>query len=150
MSMAVKRCQRGAQLVELALALPILLMLLAAIVEFRNYFYYHTTLARATSAAARYLSSKAFTDAEKLKAQNIAVCGDPDSCGAVDPVAPGLSTSNIEITSTGGDVLPQTVTVRIIGYQYQPIFDLGKWTGGEPWAEVDVSPSTTMRYLLEN
>jgi Tfp pilus assembly protein PilE len=145
-----KRSQRGIQLVELAIALPILMMLLAAMAEFRNYYYYYTTLSKATSAAARYLSSKAFTETEKMKAKNVAVCGNPDSCGSDAPTAPGLFASNIEITSSGGAILPQTVTVRIIGYKYQPVLDLGKWTGGEPWADVDVSPSTTMRYLLEN
>ncbi|MGH9938208.1 MAG: TadE/TadG family type IV pilus assembly protein [Blastocatellia bacterium] len=145
-----KRCQRGVQLVELAIAAPILMMLLAVMAEFRNYFYHYTTLAKATRAAARYLSAKAFTETEKGKAKNVAVCGRPDPCGAGAPGLGRLSAGNIEITYTGGAILPRTVTVRIIGYRYRPVFDLGKWTGGQSWANVDISPSTTMRYLLEN
>lgn len=147
---AMKRNQRGVQLIELSIALPILMLLLVAMAEVRNYFHHYTTLARATSAAARYISGRAFTEAEKVKARNVAVCGFPDSCSSAEPVLSGLTTDNIEITSAGGVILPQTVTVRIIGYTYQPIIDLGAWIGGEPWADVEVSPSTTMRYLLEN
>ncbi|HKQ73906.1 MAG TPA: TadE/TadG family type IV pilus assembly protein [Blastocatellia bacterium] len=147
---ANKRCQRGIQLIELAIAAPILMLLLAAMAEFRNYLHHYTSLAKATRAAARYLSAKAFTGTEKEKAKNVAVCGVPDSCGSVAPVLAGLSASNIEITSTGGAILPETVTVRIIGYEYQPFFDLGGLTGGGSWVGIDVSPSTTMRYLLEN
>ncbi|MCI0389404.1 MAG: pilus assembly protein [Acidobacteria bacterium] len=150
MMKANKRCQRGIQLIELAIAAPILMLLLAAMAEFRNYFHHYATLAKATRAAARYISAKAFTETEKEKAKNVAVCGVPDSCDSVTPVLDGLSASHIEIMSTGGAILPQTVTARIIGYQYQPVFDLGGWTGGEPLVGVDVSPSTTMRYLLEN
>src|SRR5215470_3247709 len=150
MMKANKRRQRGIQLIELAIVAPVLMLLLAAMTEFRNYIYHYTTLAKTTRAAARYLSAKSFTEAEKEKARNVAVCGVPDSCDSVAPVLDGLSADNIEITSTGGAVLPQTVTVRIVGYQYQPIFDLGGLTGAAPWTAVDVSPSTTMRCLLEN
>jgi hypothetical protein len=84
------------------------------------------------------------------KAKNIAVCGVPDSCGAGEAALEGLSTDNVEITFTGGELLPQTVTVRIVGYQYHPVFDLGGWAGGGSWVDVEVNPSTTMRYTLEN
>jgi Flp pilus assembly protein TadG len=150
MNKANKRCQRGIQLVELAIAAPVLMLLLAAMAEFRNYFHHYATLAKATRSAARYLSAKVFTETEKEKAKNVAVCGVPDSCGDVAPLLVGLTGSNIEITSTGGSILPDTVTVRIVGFEYQPVFDLGGWTGGGPWVGVEVSPSTTMRYLLEN
>lgn len=145
-----RRTQRGIQLTELAIALPIMMALIAAIAEFGNYFYTYTTLAKATRASSRYISSKVFTEVEKNKAKNLCVCGNENSCGSTPPIMSGLSSGNVQITSQGSPLLPQTVTVRIVGYKYNPIFDLSKWTGGQPWANVDVSPSTTMRYMLEN
>lgn len=145
-----KHQERGAQLAELAIVLPVLLVLLAAIAEFGSYFYTYMTLSKATRSAARYLSAKVYTPTEVSKAKNMAVCGNADSCSGISPVLTGLTTSNIEITSAGGEYLPQTVKVRIIGYQYQPVFNLAQWIGGSAWANVDASPSTTMRYTLEN
>jgi Flp pilus assembly protein TadG len=142
--------ERGVQFVELAITLPILLMLLAGIAEFGNYFYAYTTLSRSTRSAARYITSKVFNDAEKAKARNLALCGNLDSCSSLPPQLSGLTLSNIEITTNGGSgSFPQTVKVRIVNYQYRSLLDLGKWTGGA-WQNINVSPSTTMRYMLDN
>jgi Flp pilus assembly protein TadG len=51
------RSERGTQLVELALVLPVLLALFAATAEFGRYFYNYATLAKATRAGARYLAT---------------------------------------------------------------------------------------------
>ncbi len=140
--------QRGAQLVELALVLPIFLMLLGASAEFGYYFYTYNTLAKATRVAARYLSSRPFDDTEKAIAKNLAVCGSTASCTSGTAVLSGFTTSNIQITSVGNSIQPTTVKVTITGYNYTPVFDLSKWTGGAVWTNVPVSPSTTMRYLI--
>jgi hypothetical protein len=138
------------QLVELAITLPIMLMLLAAIAEFGNYFYTYTTLSKSTRSGARYITAKPYNDDEIAKAKNLALCGSVDSCGSVPPLLTGLTLSNIEVTASGGSTwFPATVSVRIVNYQYQSLFDLGKWTGGV-WNNVSVSPSTTMRYMLDN
>lgn len=144
------RNERGVQLVELALVLPVMFFLLASIAEFGRYFYTFNTLSKATRAAARHLSGKPFTETEKTKARNIAVCGNPTSCSGITPILSGLSSSNIEITSAGGTLIPKTVKVRIINYQYQPIFNLANMTGIGTWQNVGAAPSTTMRYMLEN
>jgi Flp pilus assembly protein TadG len=146
-----RRAERGLQLFELALVLPILLVLIVAAAEFGRYFYTYAALSRATRAGARYLARRAYTTDEVTKAKNLAVCGSlsTTACSSGAAVAPGLTASNIQITTTGGSLLPETVTVQIINYSYQPVFNLGAWVGGS-WASVAVSPSTTMRYLLEN
>lgn len=146
----LSRCktnERGAQLVELAIVLPIFLMLLGATAEFGNYFYTYNTLAKATRVAARHLSSNAFDDTEKAIAKNLAVCGSTASCGS-STVLSGLSASNIQITSVGNSIQPTTIKVTITGYNYTPVFDLSRWTGGAIWTNVPVTPSTTMRYLV--
>jgi len=146
-----RKRERGMQLVELAIALPVMMALMAAIAEFGNYFYTYTTLAKATRAGARYLSSKPYTDGEKDKAKRMVVCGNPDSCASGTEILPGLTTSDIQITSSGGTTyLPQTITVSIAGYNYDSIFNLAGFGSGSSWLSVAVEPGTTMRYTLEN
>ena len=148
---ASHRRERGTQLVEVVLAMPVLLLLLAATAELGRYFYTYSVLARATRIAARYQASNLLTSGEQTKAKNLAVCGLTTACGS--SVVPGLTTTNVVIAPpppTGTTTpLPDTVTVSISGYTYQPIFNLGNWTG-VAWTSVAVTPSTTMRYLLKN
>ncbi|MGH9969443.1 MAG: TadE/TadG family type IV pilus assembly protein [Pyrinomonadaceae bacterium] len=139
---------RGVQLVELAIVLPIFLMLFGAAAEFGRYFYEYTTLAKASRAGTRYLITAAVNANEDAKAKNIIVYGNVAGTGS--PVLPGLTTANILITRQGGvPVLPQTVTVSVTGFKHQPIFDIGaliKVSGLS--TNVEVKPSVTMRYLL--
>jgi Flp pilus assembly protein TadG len=146
-----KVTERGTQLVELAIVVPIFVLLLAAVAEFGLYFYTYTTLNKATRVGARYLTGRVYTDVEKAKARNLVLCGSINTCASGSEVISGLTTSNIEITSTGdSSTIPETITVRIIDYNYQSLFDLGELTGGAPWQIIPVSPSITMRYMLEN
>lgn len=146
-----RRCERGVQLSELAIVMPILLLVLAGVAEFGRYFYTYSALTRITRVAARYLAGRPYTATERTKAKNLAVCGSisTTACSGGSELVSGLTVNNIEITTTGPSLLPTTVTVRIINYNYQPVFDLGRLVGGS-WGSIEVSPSTTMRYLLEN
>ena len=135
-------------MVELAIVLPIFLLLLAAVAEFGNYFYTYVTLTRATRVAARHLSAHVFDTTEKTTAKNLAVCGSTASCSSGSAILSGLTTSNVQITNTGNSTLPTTVTVQIVNYTYTPVFDLSRFVGGATWANVAASPSTTMRYML--
>ena len=59
----------------------------------------------------------------------------------------GLGCANVDIqqTTNGGT---QTITTKIVNYQYQPIFDLGKLTGIPAVSlKINVSPSVTMKYV---
>jgi Flp pilus assembly protein TadG len=143
-----RRDERGVQLVEVAIVLPIFLMLFAGTAEFGRYFYEYTTLAKAARAGARYLTTTGVTSADDAAARNIVVYGNPAGTGS--PILTGLQTTNIVVTRTGGiSVLPQTVTVDVVGYKHQPIFDLGKLTNTTGLSlNIDVKPSVTMRYLL--
>lgn len=140
--------ERGTQLVELAIVLPILIMLFAATAEFGRYFYEYTTLAKAARAGTRYLATSAVNANEDGKAKNIVVYG--NEAGTGSPLIPGLTTANVVITRQGGvPTLPQTVNVQISAFKHQPIFDLGKLTKVPSLSlNVDVKPSVTMRYLL--
>ena len=143
---AFTRDERGLQLVEVTIVLPIFLMLFAATAEFGRYFYEYTTLAKAARGGARYLSSTMVGSSEG-KAANIIVYGNPGGTGT--PILSGLSTSQVKITYTGPVLcVPETVTVQIEGYTHQPIFNLGALTKNVGLnLNVDVKPSVTMRYL---
>lgn len=142
-----RRDERGVQLVELALALPILLMLFGATAEFGRYFYEYTTVAKAARVGARYLITKEASSAEDAAAKNVVVYG--NTTGSGTPILSGLSTGNVDIQRQGGvGGHPATVTVRIVNFKHEPVFDLGKMLKSTTLSmNVDVKPSVTMRYL---
>ena len=142
----LRKDQRGTQLVELAIVLPIFIMLFGATAEFGRYFYEYTTLAKASRAGARYLATA--NSLQDATAKNIVVYG--NSAGTGSPILAGMTTGNVVISRQGGLPLwPETITVKIDSFKHQPIFDLGKLTKIDALSlNVDVKPSVTMRYLL--
>lgn len=139
--------ERGIQLVELAIVVPIFVILFAATAEFGRYFYEYTTLAKASRAGARYLATAAVNTKEDTWAKNIVVYGNTAGNGA--PILPGLSAGNVTITREGDTSVPVTVKVEITNFKHQPIFDLGAILKIQSLStNVDVKPSVTMRYLL--
>jgi Flp pilus assembly protein TadG len=140
--------ERGIQLVELAIVVPIFVLLLAATAEFGRYFYEYTTLAKASRGAARYLITANVNNTEDTKAKNIVVYGNPAGTGS--PIISGLTTGNVVITRQGGvPCLPATVKVQITNFKHLPIFDLAKLTRIPSLStNVDLKPSVTMRFLL--
>jgi Flp pilus assembly protein TadG len=140
--------ERGVQLVELAIVLPIFILLFGATAEFGRYFYEYTTLAKSARVGARYLATAAVNGTEDTNAKNIVVFG--NSAGTGNPILSGLTTANVSITRSGGvPILPQTVTVQITDFKHQPILDLGAITKTPTLSmNIDVKPSVTMRYLL--
>jgi Flp pilus assembly protein TadG len=150
------RGERGTQLVELAIVLPILLALFAATAEFGCYFYTYATLAKATRAGARYLaaapvkvSQGGANAVEDEKAKRLVVFGDPNVSDSAKPLLPGLTTANVSIQRAGGVTsVPDTVTIKIVNYTYKPLLNLGGFGDKIKWTAVPVKPSTTMRYLL--
>lgn len=143
-----RKDERGIQLVELAIVLPIFIMLFGATAEFGRYFYEYTTLAKASRAGARYLATSAVNSTEDAIAKNIVVYG--NSAGTGSPILSGMTTGNVVISRQGGvPVLPQTVKVQITNFKHQPIFDLGQITKIDSLSlNLAVKPSVTMRYLL--
>ena len=139
--------ERGTQLVELALVLPVMILLFASVAEFGRFFYTYATLAKAARGAARYTVTRPFDSTDIAQAQSLAAFGDPSAGCSGTPVLQGLACANVDIqrATSGG---AQTVTTKIVNYQYQPIFDLGKLTGISAISlSVNVSPSVTMKYV---
>jgi Flp pilus assembly protein TadG len=144
------RDERGVQLLELAIVIPILMVMFAGIAEFGRYFYEYNTLAKALRLGARYLASKSVTSSTNYEgiAKNIIVFG--NAAGSGSPILDGLTTDNITVTYQGGTSgIPDTVTVSITNYPHKPVFDIGKMLNITTLSTaVDVKPSVTMRYLL--
>ena len=150
-----RRDELGVQLIETAIVIPILCMMFAAVAEFGRYFYEYTTLAKAARVGARFMATKTLDSAStnwQLAAKKLVVYG--NTAGSGSPVLPGLTVDNVELvfeggTYAGGAGVPTTVTVKIIDYKHEPIFDLGKLTKIKTLSlNVDVKPSITMHYML--
>jgi Flp pilus assembly protein TadG len=140
--------ERGVQLAELAIVLPIFILLFGAAAEFGRYFYEYSTLAKGTRIGARFLATAAVNISEDTAAKNLVVYG--NAAGTGSPIVSGLSISNVKIDRQGGvSCLPETVMVHIVDFKHNPIIDLGKLTNSPSFSlNIDVKPSVTMRYLL--
>ena len=152
-----RRDEQGVQLVEIAIVIPVLLMLFAAVGEFGRYFYEYTTLAKAARVGGRFMAAKPISSPTtnwQLRTKRLVVYGNTDGTGS--PVLPGLTIENVDLVFEGGTYedgvgVPGTVTVKIINYKHDPIFDLGKLTKVTGLSlNVDVKPSITMRYMLNS
>ncbi len=141
------RQEAGVQLAEIAIVLPVMLVMFAAVAEFGRFFYTDVTLGKATRAGARYLTTKQLTATEIDNAKSLMICGDPAvNSICANPIVPGLTPAKVKVTPTSG--IPNTVTVEIENYQFEPMFDLGALAHKDLSLRVNISPATTMKYLL--
>ncbi len=141
--------ERGVQLLETAIVIPILLVLFGAVAEFGRYFYEYSTAAKAARVGARYLAAKSVSGTTyAAQAKNLVVYG--NVAGSGTPVLPGLTTANVQVDYVGGTSgVPDLVKVSIVNYQHQSIVNLGALLNNNSLStNVDVKPSVTMRYLL--
>ena len=149
--LSFKRDDRGLQLVELAITLPIIVLLFAAAAEFGRYFQEYTTLAKGNRVAARFLATGCATGGDDAAAKNLVVFG--NTAGTGSPIVNGLTTNNVVIErrnqsgalTTG---FPTTITVKIVNFNHSPLFNLGQLMGNSLSMNIAVKPSVTMRYLL--
>ena len=143
------RREDGTQMIEFAIVLPTMLLLFAGATEIGRLFHTYTTLAKATRAGARYLSTVQSVAGSTNAAKNIVMCGYAPGCGGQgqpEVIIPDLTADHIEITPPVNGAAVKYVTVSITGYTYQPlVFDLNAMTGTSGF-NPDLSPSTTMRY----
>jgi Flp pilus assembly protein TadG len=141
---AWRDCERGSQLVELAIIMPLVLVMLGATAEFGRFFYTYSTLLKGTRTASRYLVSQPVGSSDAA-ARNLVVYG--NTAGTGTPLASGLTTANVVITPN--KVGAKTQTVEIQNYTYVPIFDLGKLTKSSTLSlSVNVGAKSTMRQLV--
>jgi len=141
--------EKGGALAELAILVPFLVVMLAAVTELGRLFQTYTALSKSTRAAARYISNHAYDDDQIAAGKKVAVCGKVD-CTDTDPFVPGLTTDNVVVTpefQAGGGGNPIRVTVSIQNYTFQPIFNLGALINNTRFMSLPASGSTTMYYM---
>jgi Flp pilus assembly protein TadG len=154
---ALARNEQGIQLVELAIVLPILLILFAATAEFGRYFYEYTTLAKAARIGTRYMVTAKANCFEANQAKKLVVYGNTAATGS--PLIEGLTMDKVIVSANDSVVdicdsastpgVPKTVTVRITGFTHKSVFGLGALMNNSTFSlNIDVKPSVTMRYLL--
>jgi Flp pilus assembly protein TadG len=160
----VVRDDSGGTLAEMALTVPLLIVLLAGVAEIGRYFQTYTTMVKSTRAAARYLSNHQYNSLEVSRAKNLVVCGRLTTCTAEERLVYGAAPENVCIQTTfvPDSAQIEAITVSLpreatktcdadetaVKLVYQPIFDLGRLLGSDTFSlSYPISPSTTMRYI---
>lgn len=139
----------GTQLLELTIALPLMLMMFGAVAEFGRFFYTYTTLTNAVRGGARHAckweKGSSWTVPET---QRMVVYGDFSNTSN-GPILPGLTTNHVQVISNGPSVNNiDSVTVKINGYNYVPLFDVGRLTGVKGLSlNIPMKASATMHQL---
>ena len=156
--------ETGGTLAEMALTVPLLIVLLAGVAEIGRYFQAYTTMAKSTRAAARYLSNHQYNGLEVDRAKNLVVCGRLTACTADERLVKDADPANvcIQTTKISGSEQIEFVTVSLprdptmtcdadevaTKLVYRPIFDLGGLLGNDAFTlTYPIAPSTTMRYI---
>lgn len=112
--------ERGAALVEYAIALTVFLTAMFAVIEFGRALWVHNALSDAARRGARYAVLHPASDMDAVK--NVVVYGDP--AGGSQPVVPNLTTANVTITYTDFALNKGTASVSVTGYQFQFVIPL--------------------------
>jgi hypothetical protein len=147
---ALVRRDDGTQIVEMAIVLPVMVVLLAAGTEFGRFFYTYATLTNACRAGARHACKwKRTASWVTPETSNIVVYGDFADTSK-GPILPGLTVNNVEIDANGPSPNNiDSVTVKIINYKYQPLFDLGALVGNPSLSlNIDMNANATMHQLF--
>jgi len=143
------KSESGTQTIEFVFVFPCLILLFAGTTELGRLFYMYNSLAKATRAGARYISSVSNASNSVTATKNIVLCGDIAGCGGTgqNPIMfTNLTASNVVVTLPGTGTGPQYVTVSITNYNYVPlVFNLSAMTGGN--FTVPINVSTRMRYM---
>lgn len=108
-------------MIELALILPLLLLLTFITTEFGRAVFQYNTIVKSVRDAVRYLSVQT-PGTHITEARNLIVYG--NTAGTGTPLARGLGPAHVSnpIWQTAGtNPVINTVTVRVSGYTFQPM-----------------------------
>ena len=121
----MKTPQKGVALVELALIIPLLLLLTFITTEFGRAMFEYNAITKSTRDAVRYLTFQ--TPGTRItEARNLIVYGNPGGTGS--PLVRGLTLTNVPAATcctwqlTGTNPVINTVTVRVTNYTYHSLF----------------------------
>jgi len=144
---------KGLAVIEMAIILPILILLTLAAGEFGRAFIQYSRLSHRVQSAARFVAENALqgttgvallTSTVNTQARNLVVYGTP-SVGTT-PAVPGLSPDDVVVTVT-----PDGVISVSIDYAYEPVIGevLPAFGFGEDieTAAISMNPKSVMRAL---
>jgi Flp pilus assembly protein TadG len=124
--------ERGAELIEFAMVLPLLLLMCLGVIEFGRVYYTYHILTKALRDGARYAATGRMnsdgtwvateTPSMTTKTQNVVVYGKSNPSGGDPKIIPNLATGDISVAPSlvSGECY---VTVGA-AYPYQPLFSL--------------------------
>jgi hypothetical protein len=131
-----KRRTQGLAMVELAIVLPLVMLLIMATAEFGRAFWQYNTLTKTVRDGARHAASGGMlgssgvvivTPALRSQVQNLVVHG--NLAGIGPPLIDGLNRGNVSLENPGGgDVLVRAT------YSYNPIFGFVPDFDGSGWS----------------
>ncbi len=110
-----RQCERGATLVEFAIAATVFLTAMFGVIEFGRALWLHNALADAARRGARYAVVHPASDFTAVK--NVVVYGNP--AGGSTPLVNNLSTANVNVTYANFGLNGGTATVSIADYEFQ-------------------------------
>lgn len=117
-----RRRQGGNALIEFALAFGFLFPVLTGTFQFGYAFFIYNELQNAVRQGARYAAFKTYDSSSTTPStafvnsvKNSVVYGDPAGGGI--PVAQSLTTTNVNLTVTFADGVPEVMTVSIQNYK---------------------------------
>ena len=144
----VRRAERGQSLAELALILPVLLILLFGVVEFGMVLKSYIQVTNATREGARYAALGATAGSYPTNCQ---ASGDTTAVGRTCSSLAGLKLANVSsvtVTYPNGKVSGNKVVVTV-NYVYKFFTPVGGlislFSGGGSSNRITLSSSTTMR-----
>jgi Flp pilus assembly protein TadG len=121
----------GMAVVEFALAFGLLWLLLSGCFRLGYSIYLYQSLLNAVAGAARYAARVDFDEPNHTfvgAVQKMAVYGNP--AGGTMALVLGLTTGNVSVTWTVDTKgVPETITVRITGYNVNAVFQSFTWSG---------------------
>jgi Flp pilus assembly protein TadG len=123
----VLRCRRGNVMIEFAIGAGVLISIFAGTFQFGYTFYQYNLLKNAVSDGARYASMQTYDSSSATPSaafqqavQNMVVYGNP--AGGSSPIAPGLTTGNVNLNVTFTNAVPTAMTVSITSYTIGAVF----------------------------
>ncbi len=122
-----QRGRAGHIMLEFALGSGLLVAAFGGTFGFGYTFYQYNSLANAVNDGARYASLRPYNSTTTtpkqdflLAVKNMVVYGNP--AGGITPVAPGLTTDQVNLTPVFTSGVPTAMTVYISGYQIDAMF----------------------------
>jgi hypothetical protein len=142
----MRNIQKGVAVLELALILPLMLVMTFVVTEFGRAIYQYNTLTKSVRDAARYLSVQT-PGTQVTQAKNLVVYG--NTAGTGTPLALGLTVSHVSDPvwqTSGSNPVISAVTIQITGYTFQSVFPsvFGLPLGAVPFSNI----RATMRSQL--